>query len=263
MRDVAHLNDSKSEVKQAVGLWLLFIAITIMINGTIPFVLGYAMHPWTYSKEKFFVFASTIYVGMFLVAPLIFAKSWKIVKRASFIIPLMAATVGIILWPIFPFAAASVVFVVALLHYRFNLSELGIRSRGWKGDAVAILLVGVLYLVLALIQSKSISISFANGAYAGLERLFANPASTVENLFYFGFLTERFSRKTGRWLTPLLIGGMYTFHEMTNPEYWYEGLSFSFVFVGIAIFASIYLWRRSTVVTWLTDGFIRFINFLL
>jgi hypothetical protein len=51
-----------------------------------------------------------------------------------------------------------------------------------------------------------------------LDRLFANPASSVENLFYFGFLTERLSYRTGKWLTPLLIGLMYTAHEMSNPE---------------------------------------------
>jgi len=42
---------------------------------------------------------------------------------------------------------------------------------------------------------------------------------------------------------------------MTNPEYWYEGMSFAFVFVGIALITAIYLWRRSAVVIWLGDGF--------
>jgi Na+-transporting NADH:ubiquinone oxidoreductase subunit NqrB len=93
-----------------------------------------------------------------------------------------------------------------------------------------------------------------------LDRLFANPASTVENLFYFGFLTERLSLKTGRWLTPLLVGLMYMAHEMTNPEYWYESMNFILPFVGVAIFAAIYLWRRSAVVIWLGDGLYRFVG---
>jgi hypothetical protein len=93
-----------------------------------------------------------------------------------------------------------------------------------------------------------------------LHRLFANPASTVENLFYFGFLTERLSLKAGRWLTPLLIGLMYTAHEMTNPEYWYEDMNFLLPFVGVAIFAFIYLWRRSVVAIWLGDGLYRFVS---
>jgi Na+-transporting NADH:ubiquinone oxidoreductase subunit NqrB len=84
--------------------------------------------------------------------------------------------------------------------------------------------------------------------------LFANPASSIESFFYFGFLAERLSHKTGRWLTPLLIGLMYSVHEMTNPEYWYEGMNFWLVFVGVAITAAIYLWRRNVVVIWLGSG---------
>jgi hypothetical protein len=91
------------------------------------------------------------------------------------------------------------------------------------------------------------------------DRLFANPASTVENLFYFGFLTERLLYKTGKWFTPLLIATMYTSHEISNPEYWYGHLSFVFVFVAIAVTAAIYTWRRSVIVTWLGDGLSRFV----
>lgn len=93
--------------------------------------------------------------------------------------------------------------------------------------------------------------------------MFANPASSVENLFYFGFLTERLSHKTGKWLTPLLIGLMYTAHEMTNPEYWYEGMKFTMVFVTATVAAYFYIWRRSVVVVWLGDGLARFARALL
>jgi hypothetical protein len=94
----------------------------------------------------------------------------------------------------------------------------------------------------------------AAGLFAAIYRWFANPASTVENLFYFGFITERFSYRLGRWKTPVLIGALYTLHEMSNPEYWYEGLSFSIVFIGVTLTAAIYLWRNSFIVTWVGDG---------
>jgi membrane protease YdiL (CAAX protease family) len=83
-----------------------------------------------------------------------------------------------------------------------------------------------------------------------LDRLFANPASTTENLFYFGFLTDRLSSKFDRWWTPVMIDLMYGLHEMTNPEYWYERVFFPPVFVGIALFAMIYLWRWSVIAIW-------------
>ena len=82
-----------------------------------------------------------------------------------------------------------------------------------------------------------------------MDRLFANLASTLENIFYFGFLAERLSHKAGLGLTPLLIALMYTFHEMCNPKYWYEGMSFIFTFIGVVLFAVTYLWRRN-IVAW-------------
>jgi hypothetical protein len=60
-----------------------------------------------------------------------------------------------------------------------------------------------------------------------------------------------------------LIGLMYTLHEMSNPEYWYGGLSFVFVFVAITLTATVYLWRRSMLVVWLGDGLSRFITRLV
>jgi hypothetical protein len=51
---------------------------------------------------------------------------------------------------------------------------------------------------------------------------------------------------------------MYTTHEMSSPEYWYGGMNFAFIFVGVTIWALIYLWRRSAVAIWLGDGLYRF-----
>ena len=62
---------------------------------------------------------------------------------------------------------------------------------GWKGNIAAILLMVLLTLASRLFQ---LSLSFSDPVQAvisALDRMFVNPASTIENLFYFGFLTER------------------------------------------------------------------------
>jgi hypothetical protein len=56
-------------------------------------------------------------------------------------------------------------------------------TRGWRGDIVAILLMGVLSLVPVLLPGPH-PFTPGNATLAALDRLFANPASTVENLFY-------------------------------------------------------------------------------
>lgn len=186
------------------------------------------------------------------------------VRQPSFAMPLLIAISGLVLWAVFRPAAALVVVVIAFLHWRFDLSDFGMRSRGWRGDFAAILLIGFLSGVVPMfMRLSSLSLSLSNGLIACLNRMFTNPASTTENLFYFGYLTERLSRRAGKWLTPPIIGTMYTLHEMSNPEYWYGGMQFGFVFIGITIFAAAYLWRRSVVAIWLADGFYRFISNLI
>jgi hypothetical protein len=190
--------------------------------------------------------------------PLILTKGWKTVRQPAFLLPLLVAAIGIGLHSLLHPAPVLALLVLIYLHWRFDLSDLGIRSRGWRGDIVAILLIGALSLVPVLLPGPH-PFTPGNATLAALDRLFANPASTVENLFYFGFLTERLLHKT-KWVTPLLIAAMYTIHEMSNPEYWYDHLSFVFVFVAIAVAAAIYLWRRSLVVTWLGDILSRFVT---
>jgi membrane protease YdiL (CAAX protease family) len=169
---------------------------------------------------------------------------------------------AITLRPLVRPAPVLAIATIAYLHWRFDLSALGIRTRGWQGDTVAILLIGALSFLAALFQPPAHSLAPGSALSSGLDRLIANPASTVENLFYFGFLTERLAAKTG-WWTPLLIGLMYTIHEMTNPEYWYEDMAFVFTFVAVTAAAALYLWRRSVLVIWLSDGVSRLIMRLL
>ncbi|HMA07689.1 MAG TPA: hypothetical protein VKP68_07505, partial [Ramlibacter sp.] len=162
-------------------------------------------------------------------------------------------------WRFLRWGPALAIPVLAYLHWRFDLSGYGLRWHGWKGNLLAVLVMGLLGLVPLLIQRAGGPPAVGSAAADALRRMFANPASTVENLFYFGFLTERISYRLGRWLTPLLIGLMYAAHEMSNPEYWYGGAAFGFILVGVALWAVVYLWRRSAVVIWLGDGLYRFV----
>lgn len=244
--------------RQALLVWCVFFVLVVVINGTIPFVLGIDLHAWTQSTIKSVLFAFVFYSVLFLAVPLVLIKGWEMVRQPAFLLPLCLAMLAITLGHFFRGAVVISIIVLAYLHWRFDLSDYGIRSRGWKGDLLAILFMGSLGFMPVLMQSSSHSFSLGQAFLTALDRLFANPASSVENLFYFGFLAERLSYRTGRWLTPLLIGLMYTAHEMSNPEYWYGSVNFVLIFVGVVIWASVYLWRRSVVVIWLGDGLYRF-----
>jgi len=204
-----------------------------------------------------------IYGGLFLAAPLIFTKGWATVRQPAFLIPLLVAIIALTLRTLFRPTAVITLIVLVYLHWRFNLSDVGIRSSSWGGDLVAILSFGLIYLVPIPLQGRPISFALGEAMLASLDRLFLNPASTTEHLFYFGFLAERLSHKFGKWFTPFLIAAMYTTHEMINPEYWYEGVSFPLIFIGVVLTTAIYLWRRSIVVVWLGDGLGRFVSRLI
>jgi len=246
--------------RQALIVWIIFFALNILINGTIPFALGADMHAWKDSPASNILFGFVQYGVMFTVVPLILIKGWETVRQPAFLVPLCVALAAITFALAYRGVMAIAILVLVYLHWHFDLSEYGIRSRDWKGDVLAALIVGLLYASPSLMAVSSPSLDFGDAFRSWIDRSFANPASTVENLFYFGFLTERLSQKTGRWLTPLLIGTMYVVHEMTNPEYWYEGMNFILVFIGVTLTASIYLWRRNVVVIWLGDGLGRFIG---
>ncbi len=248
------------EAGQALIVWGIFMVLLILLNGTVLFVFGVDMREWTGSRVKGLLFDSVIYGGLFLAVPMILVKGWRTVRKPGFTIALLAAVAGISLRSFIPYSPAIVPPLIVFLHWRYDLSGLGIRSIGWKGDLAAVGVMAVLGLGAAMIPFHPLSFSPVKGLLTAAERMFANPASTAENLFYFGFLAERLSRKTGPWLTPLVIGSMYTLHEMTNPEYWYAGMSFPFVFVGLIIVSAIYMWRRSLPIVWLGDGIFRFMQ---
>lgn len=253
---------NKKKARQALLIWSLFFFATVSINVLVPIALGINLHDWTYSDAKGLLLFSVDYAGFFLIVPLLLTKGWQTFKRPSFIIPVAAAAVSVVLWSQLRYVATIAIVVYVYLHWRYDLSELGFRTKGWKADVAAILIVGSFALLQVLVSPNALQIAFLPALYATAFRMFGNPASTVENLFYFGFLTERFGNQLNRYAVPFLIGAMYTAHEVSNPEYWYAGLSFAFVFVGITLFAAIYLWRRSVVVIWLSDGFRWFLSSL-
>jgi hypothetical protein len=248
-----------SKARWALIVWGVFILLNIFLNGTIPFLMGRDLHAWTASPTKDALFGLIQYGVMFLVVPLILAKGWDAVLQPAFLLPLALAVLAFTLRPyLWPVSVIAVPFLL-WLHLRYGLTDLGFRSRGWKGDVLVALLVGFLYASPLITTASSPSFDFGGAIAAWVDRSFANPASTVENLFYFGFLTERLSSKTGRWFTPFLIGAMYAAHEMTNPEYWYEGVNFVLIFIGVTLSA---LLRRSVIVIWLGDGLGRFLSSL-
>ena len=248
----------RHQSRQAFFLWCIFFILVILFNGTIPFALGVDLHAWTGSIFKSILFAFVFYAVLFLAVPLILIKGWRTVRQPAFLYPLCIMMIAISLWRYFPGIVTIAIIGLAYLHWRFDLSGYGIRSRGWKGDLLAILLMGIMGFAPLLMRPLSHTFSFGTALMTALDRMFANPASSVENLFYFGFLAERLSYRTGKWLTPPLIGLMYTAHEMSNPEYWYGGMNFVLIFVGITIVAAIYLWRRGVSAIWLGDGLYRF-----
>lgn len=245
--------------RQAMIVWGIFFIINILINGTIPFLLGADLHDWKASVVSSLLYGFIQYGIMFLLVPLILVKGWMSVRQPAFLIPLGVAMLAISLSLVYRGVMVIALVVIGYLHWRFDLSDLGIRSLGWKGDLIAVLLLGLFYSLPQLIKGFP-SLNWSAAWAAGMDRWFANPASSVENLFYFGYLTERIAPRTGRWIAPFLIGAMYTAHGMTNPGYWYQGMNFSLVFIGIAFCTFIYLWRRSVVVIWLGDGLSRWIG---
>ena len=249
--------------RQALILWGIFIILMILLNGTIPFLLGRDMHAWTFSSVKDVLVNLIVYSFIFLVAPLILVKGWDLVRQPAFLIPLGLAILAMTMRTYLRPMAALAVLVLAWLHFRYDLSGLGFRSKGVRGDLIAVLLIAFLAAAPRFFSSDPFLLDPISAFLAGLDRLFLNPASTTENLFYFGFLAERLSWKFGRWATALMVGVMYTIHEMTNPEYWYEDQFFPMILIGVTTFTLIYLWRRSVIVIWLGDGLGRFMGRLI
>src|SRR3972149_1992922 len=124
--------------RQALGLWAAFFALNIILDGTIPFILGADLHAWTASTAKAILSPLLIYGVVFLVVPLILTKGFTTILEPPVLIPLILAVGAIGLWFVFRGIATVAFLILAYLHWRFDLSELGFRSRGWRGGLLAV-----------------------------------------------------------------------------------------------------------------------------
>ncbi len=70
--------------RRAILVWIAFIVLLGLFNGTIPFALGADLHAWTASPIKSFLFGLIFYAGMFLAVPLILIKGWQTVRQPAF-----------------------------------------------------------------------------------------------------------------------------------------------------------------------------------
>lgn len=247
---------------QAFLLWVVFMAVNVVHHGTIQFILGSDMQGWVYSSTHLALSGFLVYGLIFLVAPLIMVKGWQTVRQPAFLIPLAAAVVSASLWSSLRGIGLVIILALVYLHLRFDLSEFGLRSSGWRGDITATIAVCALYLVPRLLKPIG-GLDPQAGLAAGAFRMLGNPATSAEYFFYFGFLASRLSASFRSGPTSVAVGLMYMLHEMTNPEYWYEGTEFAMLFVGVSIACAIYLWRRSLLPIWLGDGLARTIGALL
>ncbi|TLN02138.1 hypothetical protein FDZ71_13245, partial [bacterium] len=172
------ITENSGGVKHALFLWSVFFALAVLTNGTIPFMRGADLRAWAFSKESLFV-TSLIYAGVFWVAVLIVIKGWHTVRKSGFLIPMLIACVGFVLWPLFSFAAAVFWLVLPYLHRRYDLTELGLKSRGWRGDAAAVALLGLITFIFSLPGNGLASLDMAKAVTAVVYRVLGNPAFTA------------------------------------------------------------------------------------
>jgi len=100
MRDNAS-SDATRNASQALLLWLAFILASILINATIPFMLGADVRTWTDSAAKYILSGLVIYGGLFLIAPLVLAKGWQVVRQPTCLVLLGLAVLDAGFWNVF------------------------------------------------------------------------------------------------------------------------------------------------------------------
>jgi bacteriorhodopsin len=77
---------AKRRATEAAKFWVLFIVLVVIINGTIPFVLGINPQGWGLSKATgSTIFGLVIYAGVFLALPLLSIKGWRTVREPAFL----------------------------------------------------------------------------------------------------------------------------------------------------------------------------------
>ncbi len=56
--------------RPALLLWGVFFVLAVLVNGTVPFMLGVDLHAWTQSPVKSVLLAFVFYAVLFLAVPL-------------------------------------------------------------------------------------------------------------------------------------------------------------------------------------------------
>ena len=94
-------SDATKKAGQALLLWLAFMLASILINATIPFMLGADVRAWTDSAAKYILSGLVIYGGLFLVAPLVLVKGWQMVRQPTFLVLIGLAVLAAGFWNVF------------------------------------------------------------------------------------------------------------------------------------------------------------------
>jgi hypothetical protein len=117
------IEDTNWRSRQALTLWGVYITLNILLNGTIPFMLGRDLHAWTASPIKDVLANLIVYGLIFLVVPLILTKGWDTVRQPGFLLPLTLAILAMTLRTYIRPVAAIAVLILAWLHFRYDLAD--------------------------------------------------------------------------------------------------------------------------------------------
>jgi hypothetical protein len=124
---------SEGKIKLHASLVALFLVVAhvAIIFGMLSSLL------------KGVLFGAVVYGALFLGGPLVCTKGWRVVRTPGFALPLLLAIVALGARPFLRQLALVPILALAYLHWRYDLSELGLRSRRLRGDVTAVLLLGL------------------------------------------------------------------------------------------------------------------------
>lgn len=253
------INLFESEHKFIILIWFVFIFLAIIFNRTIQFIFGFDVKNWTYSTLKSLLFNIFIYGIVFYIIPIFYTNRKNLKWNWLIYICSFLSILGLGLSIYSRWFNILLYISVVILIIKGYLTNLGFeRIKFWEFILLTIF-YGILYLIPVLVTRSNQNLTINDAISSLIDRMFLNPASTVEFIFYFGFIGKRLSLMLGKIITPIALGLMYTIHEISNPEYWFENINFIFIPFGIAIFSYIFLWKKNLIPIWIADGIGRFI----
>ncbi len=248
-----------SESKFVLIMWFIFIILLVIMNKTIYFIFGIDVKDWTNSKIKSLLINVIIYGFVFFIIPILYVKKNDIKGNWILISCLLCGLLGLFLSTYSKWFNLLLFISVFILLLRGDLYNLGFEKiKIWEYIIMSIIYI-LLYSIPSLFSWGNSNNNLNNTIISVIDRMFLNPASTVEYIFYYGFLGKRLILILGKILTPIILGLMYVLHEMSNPEYWYENVNFLFIFIGVSIVSVLFFWKKNLIPVWIGDGIGRFI----